>query len=345
VIDKGIRVLVVDDSAFARKVLREALERSPRLQVVGTAHDGLDALEKIAELKPDVITLDLVMPHLDGLGVLKALSGPEAPKAIVVSMADGQSELVLNALQAGAVDFVHKPTALATDRLYELADELLAKVAIAVEATVRRGEAAQIVNKPTPPVALPVLKNLVVIGTSTGGPQALSKLLSSLPADFPAAIAIALHIPPGYTEALAKRLNDASAIDVVEASEGLMLRPGLAVLARAGRHLKIDAAAKGRIHLDIHPRSTPHCPSVDVLFQSAAESWGADALAVVLTGMGNDGLEGARVIRARGGKVLTEEESSCVIYGMPRCVVEADLSTLQVPLEKMGSNLSKLLAE
>jgi two-component system chemotaxis response regulator CheB len=326
--DTPLQVLVVDDSAFARKVLRQVLSGSPGITVVDTARDGLDALEKIAALKPDVVTLDLVMPHLDGLGVLRSLAGAPSPRVVVVSSAGEESELAVSALQAGAVDLVHKPTALATDRLYELGAELVAKVRTAASAMVRPPVPELMpVTKPEPPAEVPPWRKMVVVGTSTGGPAALTRLLATLPADFPAALAMALHIPPGYTQALAKRLDGHSALEVVEAEDGMELRPGRAVLARAGMHLKLERQGeRAWVRLDRAPLTTPHHPSVDVLFQSAARNWGADAVGVVLTGMGDDGLAGAGAIRAAGGTVLTESAHSCVVYGMPRVVDEARLS-------------------
>lgn len=336
---RPIRVLVVDDSAFARKVLREALSKAGDIEVVGTARDGLDALEKIAELQPDVVTLDLVMPGLDGVGMLKALTGPRPPRVIVVSMADAHSELAIAAMQAGAVELVHKPTALATVRLYELTDELVQKIRVAAGAqspVAAEADGARAVTAAVAPRPATHVSPIVVIGTSTGGPQALTRLLTRLPADFPAPIAIALHIPPGYTQALAERLNAACAIEVLEASEGLPLRPGRAVLARAGLHLKLEGRREACVaRLELEPVSTPHRPAVDVLFESAARAWGPEVLAVVLTGMGNDGLQGARHVRAAGGHVLTEDASSCVVYGMPRSVDEAGLSDARVPLDGM----------
>lgn len=342
-----IRVLVVDDSAFARKVIREALSRNADMEVVGIAHDGLDALEKISELNPDVLTLDLVMPHLDGVGVLNALrqQGQRA-RVVVVSMADADHELVLAALESGAVDFVHKPTALATDRLYEIAKELTEKVRAAAGANLAARVAWE-TNAEARPLSStrPAKSCVVVVGTSTGGPQALAHLLSGLPADFPAALAITLHIPAGYTEALAKRLDDLSALEVVEASDGIALRPGRAVIARAGWHLKLDGSGSECVaRLDLSPFDTLHRPSVDVLFQSAAAAWGPDVLAVVMTGMGNDGLEGARAVRAAGGRVITEAASSSVIYGMPRCIEEAGLSLEQADLHEMASCLVRLVS-
>ncbi|RKG84168.1 chemotaxis-specific protein-glutamate methyltransferase CheB [Corallococcus sp. CA049B] len=341
-----LRVLVVDDSAFARKVLRKVLSDAQGLEVVGTARDGLDALERVAELKPDVITLDLVMPSLDGPGFLRALAGmPDAPRVVVVSSAGADSELAVAALQAGAVDLVHKPTALATDRLYELGAELVEKVRVAGRAVPRyQQELAEAVAAP-PLKPLPATSTkLLAVGTSTGGPQALTRLLSAMPRDFPAPVVLALHIPAGYTEAVAKRLDSQSALEVVEASDGLELVPGRAVLARAGHHLKVARhGALNLVRLDRHPLGTPHHPSVDVLFQSVAEVWGRDALGLVLTGMGEDGLQGARALRAAGGVVLTEAESSCVVYGMPRAVDEAGLSNGSAPLDALVPLLSRFV--
>jgi two-component system chemotaxis response regulator CheB len=337
-----IRVLIVDDSAFARKVLRESLQTSPRIEVVGTARDGIDALEKIAELKPDVITLDLVMPNLDGLGVLGALSPAQRARVVIVSMAGEASDIGVAALNFGVFDLVHKPTALAVASLHDIAEELVSKVLLA---------AAQS-PKPIPPptvqdAVLPrgaQSERFVLIGTSTGGPQALTRLLKALPADFPAPIAIVLHIPAGYTGPLAERLDNECAIEVQEATDGLVPRPGLAIIAQAGTHLRLVATATGVVvRLDAEPSLAVHRPSVDVLFQSAAQSLGKRVLGVVLTGMGDDGLLGARAVVAAGGQVLTEAESSCVVYGMPRVVKEAGLATAEVPLERMAAEIASRL--
>lgn len=349
----SIRVLVVDDSAFTRKVLRESLEQAPGITVVGIARDGLEALEKIAELAPDVITLDLVMPGLDGLGVLQALQGPSAPRVIIVSVSDADSELGIAALQAGAVDIVHKPTSLATAKLYELSAELVGKVRAAAAARPMAplptpsespaGAAAHV--RVAPPGSSGI--GLVVIGTSTGGPQALTRLLPALPGDFPVPIAIALHIPFGYTEALARRLDSISAIRVVEASEGLALAPGVAMLAPGGLHLKLERVIEHGerllARLDVDPLTVLYRPSVDVLFETAARAMDGRVLGVVLTGMGDDGLKGARAICAAGGRVVTEAESSSVIYGMPRVVREAGLSTAEAPLDELPALIVRQL--
>ncbi|WP_437818135.1 chemotaxis-specific protein-glutamate methyltransferase CheB [Sorangium sp. So ce1078] len=340
----AVRVLVVDDSAFVRKVLRQVLGASASIEVVDTAMDGLDALEKIERYKPDVVTLDLVMPNLDGVGVLRSLPREGAPRVVVVSNAEADSELGIKALQQGAVEVVEKPTSLATDRLFELSDELVRKVLAAAEARVHHAAPG-----PQPPPlrgAIPALPraHLVVVGTSTGGPQALTRLLSAMPGDFPVPIVVALHIPPGYTESLSRRINDASALSIVEASDDLQLRPGLAVIARGGTHLEVRRQReRASVRFAVAPRSSLYCPSVDLLFASAAAEFGAGVLGVVLTGMGDDGLEGSRAIHKAGGRILAEAESSCVVYGMPRRVQEAGIAAAQAPIDEMPAAILRHL--
>lgn len=334
------RVVVVDDSAFARKVVREVLTRGG-FEVVGLARDGLEALEKIAELKPDVVTLDLVMPNLDGLGVLAALPAEGGPRVVVVSMAGEDSALGVAALHAGAVVVVRKPTALAVDRLYDLAHELTAAVTAAATARTPRAPG------PVAPAALlskTVTRSVLLLGASTGGPQALTRVIKSLPAHFPLPVALVLHLPPGYTQPFAERLDRDSELEVLEAADGMQMLPGRVLVARAGMHLRLQRVA-GAVTalLDLQPAETPHRPSVDVLFESAAEIYGSRVLAAVLTGMGNDGTRGARAIHAAGGVVLTEAENSCVVYGMPRCVDEAGVSSGSFAIEAMPGELLRRL--
>jgi two-component system, chemotaxis family, protein-glutamate methylesterase/glutaminase len=335
-----IRVLVVDDSAFVRKVLRELLSASAEIEVVGIARDGLEALEKIAELKPDVMTLDLMMPNLDGLGVLQGLPFEGAPRVIVVSVSDSETELGAAALQAGAVDIVRKPTALATDQLYEVREELIRKVKQAAGARSQRFP--QLVQR-REGLTSDATRGVIVLGTSTGGPQAITRLLAALPGSLPVPVVIALHIPAGYTDALAARLDAGSALEVREAEDGMELRAGLVVLARGGAHVRIAGRAKPRIQVDERQGGLTHAPSVDVLFDSAASTFGSRTLGVVLTGMGDDGLLGSGAIVRAGGAVLTEAERSCVVYGMPRCVAEAGYSASQVSLDEMAGEILRFL--
>jgi two-component system, chemotaxis family, protein-glutamate methylesterase/glutaminase len=331
-----VRILVVDDSAYVRKVIRQMLSRSPFLEIVGTARDGREALELADELKPDVITCDLIMPELDGVGFIKAQMARRPVPIVVVSVASESGELVLAALDAGAVDFVQKPTALATDRVLEIAAELIEKVkgAAAARPTVHGDIPAPVVTRP----AAAHSADVVVIGISTGGPQALKRLIPRLPAGLSVPIAIVLHMPVGYTELYARKLNEQSALTVLESQGGEVVTKGQVYLAPAGRHLTLRRNAAGDVvtHLDVRPLDTLYRPSVDALFQSAADAYGSRVLGIVMTGMGSDGREGAAWIKARGGTVLTESEASCVVYGMPRSIVEAGLSDESVPLDGMA---------
>jgi two-component system chemotaxis response regulator CheB len=334
-----VRVLIVDDSAFVRKVVRQMLARSPFVDVVGVARDGNEALELVEELKPDVVTLDLNMPHSDGLDFLSRQMARRPLPVVVVSIASESGEQVMKALDAGAVDVVRKPTALATDRVLEIADELIAKVKAAALARVRPpGQTAS----PVPP-KLPRLRpagktEAVVIGVSTGGPQALKQLIPSLPRDFPVPIAMVLHMPVGYTELYAVSLGKLSQVGVAEARDGESFRPGTALLAPAGFHLSLVRGPDGavRTRLGLQPLGTAHRPAVDVLYRSAADVYGARTLGIVLTGMGSDGTQGAAWIKAQGGRVFAEAEETCVVYGMPRSVAEAGLSDRSVPLHMMA---------
>jgi two-component system chemotaxis response regulator CheB len=333
-----VRVLVVDDSAYVRKVVTQMLGRSPFIDVVGTARDGREALEMTAELNPDVITCDLNMPEMDGVTFVREQMARRPVSIIIISIAAGAGEQVLAALDAGAVDFVQKPTALATERLMDMAGELVDKVKAA--ATAPRRPIPRVTAVPLPSAARATGRgkyDIVVIGVSTGGPQALKVIIPSLPADFPVPVAMVLHMPLGYTEMYAQKLNGMCALNVVEAGEGQAVEPGMVFLAPAGRHLSLRREGAGvRTHLDIRPLDTPHRPSVDALFQSAADVYGDHVLGVVMTGMGSDGRDGSAWIKARGGSILTEAEESCIVYGMPRSVVEAGLSDAAVPLERIA---------
>ena len=336
--ERVIRVVVVDDSAYVRKVVKEMLSRSPLLEVVGTARDGEDAVGVVERLRPDVVTCDLIMPGVDGVEFIGRQMALRPVPIVIVSIAAESSERVLSGLDAGAVAFVQKPTALATDKMLDIADELIATVKAAAGAPLARLRQTTTVEPAPRTQAFTNRYDVLVIGVSTGGPQGLKAVIPRLPRDFPVPVAIVLHMPVGYTEAYAKRLNDASSLTVAEAREGEEVRPGRVFLAPAGRHLTFRRDSSGivRTWLDVSPFDTPHKPSVDVLFQSAAETYGDRVLGVVMTGMGDDGLAGAAWIKARSGSVLTEAEETCIVYGMPRSVVEAGLSDESVPLDRLA---------
>ena len=333
------RVLVVDDSAYVRKVVTQMLSRSPLLEVVGTARDGREALDQVVDLQPDVVTCDLIMPNLDGVGFVTEQMARKPLPIVIVSVASEAGELALNALDAGAVDFIQKPTALASERLLEITDELIGKVKTAAFARLRP---LPVPPQPRMPFVAPLMArgtfDAIVVGISTGGPQALRSMLPQLPADLPVPMAIVLHMPVGFTELYARKLDELSPLKVCEAAEGMEMQPGTVLLAPAGRHLTLRRNEKGVVvaHLDVRPLDTPHRPSVDVLFQSAADAYHGRVLGIVMTGMGEDGREGAAWIKAKGGTIVTESEESCVVYGMPRAIVEAGLSDRSVGLDRMA---------
>jgi two-component system chemotaxis response regulator CheB len=350
-----IRVLVVDDSAFVRKVVTQMLSRSPFVDVVGAARDGAEALEMCERLLPDVITLDLVMPGIDGLEFLRRQMAVRPIPVVICSISHESGASALEAFELGAVEFVQKPTALATDRVFEIADDLLGKVKAAASVSMLPRTSGKKAETGTASSALPIADSagprsaehvdIVVLGISTGGPQALRQVIPRFAASFPVPIAVVLHMPIGYTEMYAQRLNEISEIDVRETRDGDVIRPGTMFLAPAGRHLGFVRGADGivRAHLDLRPVDSPHRPAVDVLFRSAADVYGSRVLGVVMTGMGNDGLVGSAHIKAKGGRIVTEAESSCVVYGMPRAVVEAFVSDRVATLDEMASSIMAMI--
>lgn len=355
--DRLVRVLVVDDSAYVRKVVKQMLSRSPFIEVIGAAHNGKEALEMVEQLKPDVVTLDLIMPNMNGIEFLREQMKRCPVPTIVVSIASESGTMALEALDAGAVDFVQKPTALATEKVFEIGDELIQKVKAAANvrlshlpaAIASEGISSNSVSPRTSTLKVQKTSStsvdIVVLGISTGGPQALSFLIPQLPEDLAVPVAIVLHMPIGYTEMYARRLNEICSLKVIEAREGDAVEPGVVLIAPAGRHLSFIRQPDGKVvtHLDARPFDTLHRPSVDVLFQSAAEVYGDRVLGVVMTGMGSDGKQGAAWIKSHGGTIFTEAEESCVVYGMPRSVVEASLSDKSVPLDRMASAILEAL--
>ena len=348
--DRVLRVVVVDDSAYVRKVVREILSRSPFIEVVGTARDGREALDVVAELDPDVVTCDLIMPELDGVGFVREQMQRRAVPIIIMSIANETAEAALEALDAGAIDFVQKPTALASEKIFEVSTALIEKVKAAGQIVINRiatSPAPQVATErePTPQIPGSHSVDVVVIGISTGGPQALKRLIPQLPKDFPVPVMMVMHMPVGYTEMYAAKLNELSNLEVREAAEGDEVKAGRVFLAPAGRHLFVKRESNGRIvvHLSAKPFDTLHKPSVDVMFQSVAEVYGGRVLGVVMTGMGSDGKQGAAWIKSQGGLVFTEAESSCVVYGMPGVVNEAGLSDKSVALVEMARAIREVV--
>jgi two-component system chemotaxis response regulator CheB len=340
-----IRVLVVDDSAFVRKVVREILSRSPFIEVAGFARNGIEALELAESLKPDVVTCDLTMPEMDGPEFIRRQMAKKPLPILALTASPKDGSKVIEALDAGAIDLVRKPSAAASQDLFTIREELVEKIKEACKSSCKNYP-IEMAPRPSPlPSPIPHRKaDLLAIGVSTGGPQALRFLLPQLPRNFPIPILLALHMPVGYTTLFAEKLDSISQIKVMEAQEGMPLRAGQALLAPGGQHLVAKKTREGwKASLQSEPSDKPHKPSVDVLFQSASEAFQNRLIAVVLTGMGSDGLEGAGWVKAKGGVVLTESEESAVIYGMPRCVAEAGLSDGVFHLNRMAETILKYL--
>ena len=336
-----IRVLVVDDSAFVRQALTRMLSSAPDIEVVGVAVDGGDGLAKARQLAPDVVTLDIQMPRMGGLECLRRLMHENPlPVLLLSSHTREGAEVTLRGLELGALDFVDKSSVHGNMNLLELAEELKLKVRALAGTRVARAPEVWV----APPLEFPprpaVRAELVAIGTSTGGPPALQTIIPSLPQGLAAAILVVQHMPLGFTRSLAERLDARSALRVREAEDGEGIVPGQVLIAPAGRHLKLrKRGAAVRILLDEEPRGSLHRPSVDVLMSSVARVYGPRALGVVLTGMGADGVEGLRAIRAAGGRTLAESEETCVIYGMPKAAVEAGVVERSVPLGRMAAEI------
>ena len=345
-----IRVLVVDDSAYIRKVVREMLSHNPYIEVVGAARNGVEALELVEQLQPDVVTSDLVMPEMDGVGFVQEQMKRRAIPIVLMSSLEENGAEVLAALEAGAVDFVQKPTALATEKVLEVRSQLIETIKTAssvnAEKLIKRLPVEDVVLPERGPSENRLNKfDAVLIGISTGGPQALRHLIPQLPEDFPIPISIVMHMPVGYTAIYAEKLNEISKLKVIEAQAGDEMVPGVVLLAPAGKHLYFKRTPDGKVvsRLSLRPVDSQHRPSVDVLFESAAETFGKGTLGIVMTGMGTDGRSGAKRVKDCGGSVFAESEETCVVFGMPGAIVEAGLADRVVKLDKMAQVLMEVV--
>ena len=352
----AIRVLVVDDSAFMRKVISDIVNNDPHLEVVGKARDGGDALKKIAELNPDVVTMDIEMPSLDGLSALKEIMKTHpVPVIMISSLTQKGAEQTFQALQLGAVDFIAKPSGQISLDIDTVKDEIISKIKIAA------GTKKKIANFKYQTVIDPVrsmttlkkpdrsstLDKLILIGTSTGGPKALHEVIPRLPAITNAAILIVQHMPPGFTRSLAERLDSLSQITVKEAEHGEKIIPGCAYIAPGDHHLTVSRPASGLRDLYISLTKDPprggHRPSVEPMLESAAQHFWSDMICVIMTGMGNDGSQGVRLIKERGGRVIAEHQSSCIVYGMPKAAVETGCVDKITVLKDISSEIYRML--
>ncbi len=361
-----IRVLVVDDSAFMRKVISDTLTSNPDIEVIGRAKNGQEAIEKVTRLKPDVVTMDIEMPVLDGMNALGYIMS-ECPTPVIMLSAANSTDTTITAFHYGAVDFIVKPTGEMSRNMITIKDEIIKKVKAAAGVAVhklgfieeeKKKEAVgkellfnfldhSIENskkKKTEPIKKIKLQKVVVIGSSTGGPRALQQVIPLLPSTFDAPVLVVQHMPPGFTKSLADRLNVQSMMKVREAEEGDPVEPGTVYIAPGDYHMIVKQQRKNGelreiIGLTKDERVQGVRPSVDVLFRSVAQIYGAQALGVILTGMGSDGSDGVRKLKSAGGRIIAEDESTCVVYGMPKSVIDQKLADYILPINKIAEGI------
>jgi two-component system, chemotaxis family, protein-glutamate methylesterase/glutaminase len=340
-----IRVLVVDDSALMRKLIPAILARDSSIEVVGTAMDGAFALKKIEELQPDVVTLDLEMPRMDGMETLRLIMR-RAPLPVILFSTHSKEGgyATLKALAMGAVDFLAKPKDAAAGRLEEIADQLIAKIKVAKRAAGRKLPPAVVAEETHSPkkgtrATLPP-RRVIAIGISTGGPNALQFVLSQIPADFLSTILVVQHMPEGFTEMFAKRLDECCALEVHEARSGDLLLAGRVLICPGNRHMMLRRMPRGdMVILSDGPPVNGHRPSADVLFHSVAQEFALTSVGILMTGMGDDGAEGLGAIKAAGGMTIAQSEDTCVVSGMPRAAIIKGYANKIIPLDGLGAYL------
>jgi len=324
---RKIRVMVVDDSALMRKLISKLLERDEEIEVIATAIDGYFALSKVAQLKPDVVTLDVDMPRMDGITALNEMvTKHHLPVIMLSSLTTRGAALTMQALEKGAVDFICKPKSPA--QVGEMADELLSKVKGAVQSNLvalaaRAEDRPSMRKKSIVPSPRQGNQRVVAIGASSGGPHALRYLLPRLPADLDAAVVIVQHMPESFTSMMARWLDDICDLEVREARDGDLALPGRVLIAPGNKHMKVKRTALGcQILLEDGALVNGHRPSVDVLFRSVADQYGTASTGVIMTGMGSDGASGLGEIKKAGGHTIAQDKESCSVYGMPRTALD-----------------------
>jgi two-component system, chemotaxis family, protein-glutamate methylesterase/glutaminase len=361
---RKIKVLVVDDSAFMRKVISDLLSQDPFIEVIDKARNGKEAVNKVKELSPDVVTMDIEMPEMNGLDALRELMRNHPVAVIMLSSLTREgTAATIHALELGAVDFIAKPSGSISLDIHKVQNQLIEKVKTAAKAKINHSlhqSTSQKVNSfnygiaPTEhekkEIQLPRphvnanLPNIIAVGTSTGGPKALQVLLTSLPQDFPAGILIVQHMPPGFTKSLSQRLDSLCRIHVVEAEDGMQVTSECAYIAPGDFHMGIVKRNDGHFYISLNKNDPKagHRPSVDILFDSFARVLHPSKYAVIMTGMGSDGTEGLQLLKESGCiEAIAEDESTCVVYGMPRSAVLSGKVDRVLPLPEIGPYLAK----
>jgi len=348
---RAIRVLIVDDSALVRNILSQGLSMDPNIEVVGTAPDPYIARDKIVELQPDVLTLDVEMPRMDGVAFLRKLM-PQYPIPIIMvsSLTQRGKQITMEALEAGAVDFVAKPTSNVAAGLSAMLMELRSKVKIASTANVSHWKGKRPITSPksgsTPSSALAESTDKVIaIGASTGGTEAIRQVIENFPANTPGTV-IVQHMPSGFTKMFSDRLNQLCQMQVKEAEHGDRIRTGLVLIAPGGKQMEVvRSGGFYQVRLGGEEKVSGHCPSVDVMMHSVAKHVGTNAVGAMLTGMGQDGAEGMLAMMQAGARCIAQDEASSVVFGMPKVAFEKGGAERLVPLNKISTALLSLLTE
>jgi two-component system chemotaxis response regulator CheB len=355
-----IRVLIVEDSAFMRKLLTDLFAAESDFTVIDTARNGKDALDKVRHLKPDVVTMDVEMPIMDGISALEVIMREfPTPVVMVSSLTQAGADATIKALELGAVDFVAK-TAGPFSSTTGIQNEILTKCRMAVKANVKQLVKRQpLGSQPStlqPPLANQVLKmpkptlrtgeQIVAIGTSTGGPRALQEIITKLPGDLPCGVVIVQHMPPGFTKSLAERLNSLSSLTVKEAEHNDVIRPGMAFIAPGDYHMTIEREnGRGVIKLNQNQPIGGHRPAVNPMFESVAKEYASRAVGVILTGMGQDGATGLLSIKQQHGYTIAEDQSKAVVFGMPKVAIEIGAADKVVPLMAIATEIVKAVSK
>ena len=344
---RRIEVLVVDDSAVTGTILQRLMETDPALRVAGRARDGVEALEKIATLDPDVVTLDFEMPRMDGLETLKRIMRDMPRPVLMLSRFTRRgADITLEALDLGAFDYIPKPPSSSPQDIEAIRDEIVTKIKAAAFAHRHvqplAGTSSGMTPLPRDPRAGSAVAAIVCIGTSTGGPKALQQILPMLPGDLPVGILVVQHMPQGFTEPFARRLNDLCQLSVRHAVHGEPVQAGGVYVAPAGLHLTVvrPPGSKAAVQLSIEPAGTIHRPSVDITMMSIAREFQSRAMGIILTGMGCDGALGMKAIYEAGGRTIGQDEPTCAIYGMPRACAEAGVLQKVVPLLQIPEQIT-----
>ena len=335
--ENKVKIVVVDDSFLMRKIITDAINSDPALEVVYKAKNGSEGLQKILELKPDIVTLDINLPIMDGLTVLKEIMRKQPTKVIMLSAytREGATDTI-KALELGAIDFIAKPSGEISLDIYKLKDEIVSKIKLAAKIKEDKflSSAAESAHPKEKALAI---KKLVIIGASTGGPKAVLEIMQNIPGDIPAAFLIVQHMPTGFTTTFAERVAWQSKVKAKEAENGDILSAGKAWIAPAGYHLVLEPEKNNfRIRLNQDALVNFVRPAADVTMFSAAECFGKNIVAVVLTGMGKDGLEGSRKINEAGGTIIVQDEATSVVWGMPGAIYEAGLANKILPVGKIA---------